>query len=233
MGQDVFQFRQFAVRQGRCAMRVGTDGVLLGAWCDVTDAHRVLDIGTGSGLISLMVAQRNPKAKIVAVEIDPGSAFDAADNFAASKWSHRLDVVQADFLSYASGITFDLIVANPPFFDSGHAAPDSRRAAARHTESLPFQQLLSHATSLLSKRGRIALIAPSEVKERIEFLAGENNLWIGRRLGVRTTPAKPVRRFLWEFANFPVQLVAENLTIQDAEGRRTAEYAGLTNDFYL
>ena len=117
MKKDGFQFKRFSIKQDHCAMKVGTDGVLLGAWCDVTDARHILDVGAGSGLVALMVAQRNYRAIIEAVEIDRDSASDADYNFKHSPWSNRLNLKNIDFLDYRPSIKFDLIVSNPPFFD--------------------------------------------------------------------------------------------------------------------
>lgn len=233
MKKDGFQFKRFSIKQDHCAMKVGTDGVLLGAWCDVTDARRILDVGAGSGLVALMVAQRNYRAIIEAVEIDRDSASDADYNFKHSPWSNRLNLNNIDFLDYRPSIKFDLVVSNPPFFDTGIIAPDSRRAIARHNTTLPFNQLFSHATELLAEKGRIAIVAPIEVKEKIEFLAGESNLWMQRRAEVRTKSTKPVKRILWEFANYPTDLEEESLILQSTEGGKTDEYTALTSDFYL
>lgn len=233
MKKDGFQFKRFSIKQDHCAMKVGTDGVLLGAWCDVTDARHILDVGAGSGLVALMVAQRNYRAIIEAVEIDRDSASDADYNFKHSPWSNRLNIKNIDFLDYRPSIKFDLIVSNPPFFDTGIIAPDSRRAMARHTTTLPFNQLFSHATELLAEKGRIAIVAPIEAKEKIEFLAGECNLWMQRRAEVRTKSTKPVKRILWEFVNYPAVLEEESLILQSTEGGKTDEYTALTSDFYL
>lgn len=234
MKQMEFRFKRFSVTQGQCALKVSTDSVLLGAWCNAGGVHRILDVGTGCGIIALMMAQKNPSAKIDAVEIDALSSEEAASNFFHSEWAMRLNAYHSDFLSYSPGCSYELIISNPPFFDKGHAAPDKRRATARHSASLPFESLIARSASLLSPRmGRLALIAPSEVKSEIEFFAGENNLWLNRRAGIRTVPTKPIRRYLWEFANYPTSFEESEITLQDKDGNKTAEYLELTQNFYL
>lgn len=229
---DIFQFRQFEIEQRQSAMKVGTDGVLLGAWCAAGNARRVLDIGSGTGLIALMVAQRNREAVIDAVEIDKESADEAGRNFRRSQWADRLRSVCCDILSFCPECKYDLIVSNPPFFKTGKSAPDSRRAAARHCSALPFEALFAKAASLLSPDGAFAIIAPSEVKTDIEFCAGECNFWLKRRTSVISKPGKPVMRYLWEFVKYPVELGEESLTIHSSDGY-SAEYRSLTKDFYL
>ena len=227
-----FRFKQFEVEQRQSAMKVGTDGVLLGAWCDTGNAHRVLDIGSGTGLIALMIAQRNQEATIDAVEIDKNSAEEASRNFHRSQWADRLNSICKDILLFNAIYSYDLIVSNPPFFKTGESAPDIRRATARHCSALPFEALFAKAASLLSPDGAFAIIAPSEVKTDIEFCAGECNFWLKRRTSVISKPGKPVMRYLWEFVKYPVELGEESLTIHSSDGY-SAEYRSLTKDFYL
>lgn len=235
MEEGEFRFKRFAVRQRDCAMKVGTDGVLLGAWCDVSDADRILDVGTGCGLIALMAAQKNESARIDAVEIDHASVEEARFNFSRTPWSGRIRAFHGDFLEFIppEGEAYDLIVSNPPFFVSGQVAPDRRRAAARHADGLPFDRLLGHGAGLLSAKGRIAIVAPAEARSTIEFLAGEHDLWIRRRLAVRPLSGKPVRRYLWEFSKDPAEMREESIVLAQGNGMRTWEYAALTDDFYL
>lgn len=233
MGRTEFNFQQFSVRQADCAMKLGTDSVLLGAWCDVGAARRILDVGTGCGIVALMSAQKNESAQIDAIEIDEAAAREAAFNFECSKWGSRLKAIHADFLMFAPAEPYDAIVSNPPFFNSGALAPNKRRAVARHTETLPFERLFRHVANLLSENGKFSMIAAFDAKSEVEFWAGECNLWICRRAGVRTTPEKPIRRYLWEFSKRPATLVEEEISIQDELGSRTACYRELTRDFYL
>ncbi len=229
---NIFEFKQFSVRQSSSEMKVGTDSVLLGAWADTVCAQRILDVGAGTGILSLMSAQRNPTAHIDAIELDNSAAKEAEYNFRNSPWNDRLSISNSDFLNFDTDRKFDYIISNPPYFDGGIKAPDSRRAMARHNDSLPFEKFFKKASSCLAQKGIIGIIAPVEVKEMIEFHAGENNLWIRRRVGVRTTGKKPIKRFLWEFANYMVEIDEGVITLQNAD-ERTPEFVGLTKDFYI
>lgn len=227
-----FRFKQFEVEQRQSAMKVGTDGVLLGAWCDTGNAHRVLDIGSGTGLIALMIAQRNQEATIDAVEIDKNSAEEASRNFHRSQWADRLNSICKDILLFNAIYSYDLIVSNPPFFKTGESAPDIRRATARHCSALPFEHLFKKVGALLSPDGIFAMIAPAEVKNDIEFYAGEYDFWIKRRTSVISKPGKPVMRYLWEFVKYPVEIKDSSLTIH-AASCYSPEYRTLTRNFYL
>ena len=164
----MFRFKQFAVRQDRCPMKVGTDGVLLGAWAPVLPSdRRVLDIGTGTGLIALMMAQRMPQARIAGVDIDDVS--QARENADASPWGARLEFHRCPVQEFAAGGAFDLIVSNPPYFVGSLTCPDAGRTAARHAVHLPFEALRDAVLRLLAPGGRFALILPSSETER--FLA--------------------------------------------------------------
>lgn len=233
MNKDIFEFKHFKVRQADSAMKVGTDGVLLGAWVDVSHATSALDVGCGTGLIALMMAQRNPALSIEGVEIDPIAATEAFGNFEASPWSERLSIRTGDFLEMAFDRKYDLVVTNPPFFKTGQAAPEQRRAMARHSDTLPFEKLLRKSASLLNEGGRFVLIAPMEVKEDIEFFAGEANLWLRTRLHVHTLAHKPAKRLIWEYVNIPAEAADIHLCLQKSGGDRSDAYAEMTKDFYL
>ena len=157
---EAFQFKQFTIRHDRCAMKVGTDGVLLGAWANAKGKQRILDIGTGSGLIALMLAQRTD-AMITGIEIDPASATQAQENAAASPWADRLQIVATDIAGYTSYQAFDLIVSNPPFFNEMLLPPGAARSQARHTQALTFEALLFHVQRLLSPEGSFCAILPA------------------------------------------------------------------------
>lgn len=214
-------------------MKVGTDGVLLGAWCSVASARRILDIGCGTGLISLMLAQRNGDARIDAVEIDSLASEEAAENFRNSDWGERLKAHNADILDFLPEIHYDLIVSNPPFFENGVVAPDKRRAIARHAGNLTFDGLFRKASELLAPGGIFAIIAPDVSKSSVEFYAGEYGFWIKRRVGVQTTKKKPIKRYLWEFVMHPVELEEGVIVIKDSESRFGTEFEDIVKDFYL
>ena len=167
MSNPYFQFKQFTVRHDKCAMKVGTDGVLLGAWAPVQNAKYILDVGAGSGLISLQLAQRNPWASITSIEIDPAAAAQAKENIQSSPWSDRMEVICSDFRDYHAENKFDLIVSNPPYFVDALKCPDNQRCMARHTNELNYELLFGHSTHLLSEQGIISVIIPSEVEKTV------------------------------------------------------------------
>lgn len=225
-----FRFKQFAVEQGDVAMKVGTDGVLLGAWCATEGVNRILDIGTGTGVIALMMAQRSAATKIVGIDIDGGAAARAAQNFSLSPWSSRLEAqccAAQDFTSEK----FDLIVSNPPYFTDSLLCPDARRTTARHTTELTFKELDRVVCRLLAPQGRFALILPTEQMEA--YLAG-SALKVVRRCAVSSTPMGAVKRVMAELA-FTEQTVCEqSLSIYtDTPPEYSAEYREVTKDFYL
>ena len=214
-------------------MKIGTDGVLLGAWCDCKQKKRILDIGSGTGLIALMVAQKNPEAIIDAVEIDENASKESAENFKASGWGDRLNAICCDFLRYSPSCKYDLVVSNPPFFTTGETSPDKKRAQARHSYSLNLRDLFVKVRSMLTDDGVFAVVAPIEIKSDIEIYAGDADFWIQRRLMVKTTDSKPVKRVLWEFSVKQCDMMESFITIKSEKGKYSHEYIDLTKDFYL
>ena len=217
-------------------MKVGTDGVLLGAWVSVApDVRRILDIGTGTGLIALMLAQRAPQARIVGLDI--GEVAEAQANAAASPWADRIEMRQSPVQRFAPPVRFDLVVSNPPFFVDSLTCPDAGRTAARHAVSLSFAELRDAAVRLLAPGGRFAVILPFEHAARFIALC-DGPLALARRTDVRTTPRRPARRSLLEFVAAepgaaPLPCCSE-LTIGTGEAEcYTPEYRALTRDFYL
>lgn len=238
MKKEGFHFRQFYVRHDRCAMKVGTDGVLLGAWCDVEGALRALDVGTGCGLVALMLAQRNEKLRVWGIDIDVQATAQAADNFSASPFAERLEAACADFLE-ASPLTgdgaFDLIVSNPPFFTEQTAAPDAARQRARQADSLPLGALVERAARCLAPDGRLDLILPHGRAEECVWLCLRQGLHLRRRTDVRSRPERPFSRTLLEFGRTRAEASRlDTLTLLDSDGyRRSAAYEQLARDFYL
>ncbi len=218
-------------------MKVGTDGVLLGAWVGVhpTDRH-ILDIGTGTGVIALMMAQRTPEARIIGVDID--DVTQARENAAASPWAARLSFEQCPVQAYVSPQPFDLIVSNPPFFVDSLTSPDAGRTTARHAVSLPFEELCSAVVRLLAAEGRFAVVLP--VTEATRFLKVCDGVLVPtRRTEVRTTPHRAPKRVLLEFmraddAGAKHPLICSELVIgTGVHEEYTPEYKALTRDFYL
>lgn len=236
MKNEGFHFQQFYVRHDRSAMKVGTDAVLLGAWCMVQYAQTALDVGTGCGLIALMLAQRNSDLrKVVGVDIDAASVAQAEDNFLYSPFASRLFALQMDFRNpqFPLGTHFDLIVSNPPFFTEQTTSPDAVRDCARRADYLPLQTLIAHAVALLSKQGRLSLVLPCERTEECVWLAQSNGLHLNRRTDVRQRDSLPYVRSLLEFSFVSENTNFGHLTLTEDGGKRTADYESLITDFYL
>lgn len=232
MPNSYFQFKQFRIHQERCAMKVGTDGVLLGTWLQPGAAMRILDIGTGTGLIALCLAQRC-SAPIDAIELDAEAAAQAAENAAASPWAARIRVIQADVRTYRPDVRYDVIVCNPPFFRNSLPAPLKERNMARHDAHLTLEDLLQTAQALLTGSGVFALILPSDASARLEALCQTHGLHLQRRCYVQTVPGKQAKRMLYQFGREAVHAVDETLCLQDMHGKRSPQYANLTADYYL
>lgn len=237
MQKGLFQFRQFAILQDRSAMKVGTDGVLLGAWASVEGAKTILDIGTGTGLIALMLAQRAPGALVHAVELDGDSADQATQNAAASPWGERIKVFHSAIQEYAQGcsVRYDLIASNPPYFRRSLKSPDQARNRVRHAEALSFGDILNVVRGLLAPEGRFCLILPPEEIKAFENTAISFGLYSTRIRNVHSMPGKPVERVLMQFekrSQPPVYEPAMVLHLDDP-GERSPEYSSLTEAFYL
>ena len=233
MSNTFFQFKQFTVFQDLCAMKVGTDGVLLGAWADCENANRILDIGTGTGLIALMLAQRS-KAFITGIDLEESAFRQAQHNVKLSPFAERIEIQHCDFLQFKSEKTFDLIVSNPPYFVNSLKAPDNERSNARHNDSLPLERLLFKSVSLLSPQGRIALVLPSDLLDTTEEIAGNLRLYNTRKTLVKTTPQKSPKRVLLEYSRTqPTEQQNNTLCIELSRHKYSDEFAALTKDFYL
>jgi len=233
---NYFQFKQFRIVQERSAMKVGMDGVLLGAWVDVSKAERILDIGTGTGLIALMMAQKSSDALIDAIEVDLEAFQEACLNIKQSNWSERIHPELCSFQEFSvrTSCKYDLIVSNPPFFTNGIKAPLENRAQARHADALPLDVLISGATGLLGRNGKIALVLPVESLPEVEKLAVSNNLYVSRLCQVKPNPQKPEFRVLVELTNNECETLEETLMIEfEKHHDYTPEYKKLTKDFYL
>ncbi|RXJ73775.1 tRNA (adenosine(37)-N6)-methyltransferase TrmM [Veronia nyctiphanis] len=228
-----FQFKQFVVEDFGCGMPVSTDGIMLGAWATAQTNSRILDIGTGTGLLSLMMAQRFPDTSITAVDIDATAVDAAQQNAAASPWSQRIQIQQQDITDWQTTTRFDTIVCNPPYFNSGEASTNSRRATARHTVTLSHQSLLNALSMLITPQGQAHLILPVyEAKALIEE-AKDSGLHVSRLLEVAPTEAKPISRHLFTLVkNRPEKIDAQSLVIRQ-QGAYSEAFIALTRDFYL
>ena len=212
-------------------MKVGTDGLLLGAWAQ--GGKRVLDIGTGTGLIALMMAQRFPDAHVDAIDIDADAASQAEDNACRSPFADRVAVRCVSLQEYVAERKYDSIVCNPPFFAQSLQSPDSKRTLARHSIALPFDDLFRHARRLMSEDGVLSIVVPSDALSQIETAAVMNNLFLVRRCLVRTTRKKPARRLLLSFSQKPSPFHDEEGVIQEAVNEPSEWYRNLTCDFLL
>jgi len=230
-----FRFKQFSVDDTGCPMKVGTDSVLLGAWANLENCMRILDIGTGCGLLALMTAQRS-SAKITAIDIDADAIKAAESNFFLSPWNDRLEAWQTGLQEYAPicpTATFDHIITNPPFFINSLKAPDPERSNARHTDQLPYELLASASAKLLKHNGRLSMVLPVNESEIFKKIASENGLSLVEQLCIIPRQGKPANRLLMEFGlEKKSYFRSGDLTIRDQSGEYTNEYKELTKDFY-
>lgn len=231
-----FDFKKFRIEQSGAAMKVGTDGVLIGAWAALRGTERrILDIGTGTGLVALMAAQRCPAARLDAVEIDADAAATARDNATRSPWGERVAVFHSAIQDFAPRpeALYDAVLSNPPFFVDSLKAPAAARSTARHNDTLSFDALAAAAARLLAPEGFLAVVYPTAEAVAFEAAAARVGLHPRRRLRVRGTPTGAFKRTLTEYVRHPTATVEEELTIQHAPGQYTDEYRRLTRDFYL
>lgn len=256
-----FRFKQFEIEQDRCAMKVGTDGVLLGAWAQ--GGRRILDIGSGTGLISLMMAQRFPEAEVVGIDMDADACGQARENVMASPFRDRVEIEccrlqdfggaseaaeasgTAEVLKADGGASetaeglkaagvFDAIVSNPPFFVDSLKNPDSKRTMARHTDSLPFRDLFAGVKRLLSDDGIFSAIVPVEVVEQFVAESCILGFYLIRKCGVKTVERKQPKRFMLSFAKHRISPYEEHVeTMMDSHGNRSEWYRKITEEFYL
>lgn len=231
--KDIFHFKQFSVKHDRCAHKVGTDGVLLGAWADVLHANRILDIGTGSGVIALMMAQRSsPHTTIDAIDISEEDCKQARENMADSPWPNKIKVENIPLQKFESE-PYDLIVSNPPFFIDSAKPPVEERTRARHTESLPPEELLIHARRLLLPEGKLCIILPVTEGVSIIALAQRSGWHCTRLCEFRARDSKPVERLLFELQLQKEEIKKESLILYERGEEWTHAYKNLTRDFYL
>lgn len=255
---DVFRFKQFSVNQDNVAMRINTDGVLLGAWCNLplqqyieSQGVRILDVGTGSGVIALMIAQRAVQIgrgsndgnsitdnllniSIIGIDSDIPSAKRAAENFKSSSFEAILHAKAIDLQSFTTD-KFDLIVSNPPYFINSLKSPSARKNQARHTDTLPYKELIQCSLSLLKDNGTLAVVLPFIEAKRFEQLSNENYLYVKRRCDVFTkgTDIQPKRTLIEFCKGLPAVVENKPLAIRDAKGCYTADYQRLMSDYLL
>ncbi len=234
MSNTWFQFKQFRIEQPRSALKVGTDGVLLGAWCGVTGAKRILDVGTGTGVISLMLAQRSD-AKITAVEINEDACQDARHNFQNSQWSERLSLYSGDFNKFqeSHALSFDLVVCNPPFFKKSMKSSDPATSIARHDVSLTFELLIDGAKKLLTDQGKLVVILPIEPLDDFRETARLAGFYLSRKTTIIPKIGKPPKRVLLEFSVSATYPESDELVILIDNHTFSEKFIKLTEEFYL
>ena len=234
MGSPTFQFKQFTIAHDRCAMKVGTDGVLIGAWAELPATGKVLDIGTGSGLIALMAAQRSPGIQVTGIDIVGEAVEQARENVAASPFLSRVEVRLQSLQELATtSERFDAIVCNPPFFEESLLPPEASRSLARHVQSLSFESLVAGTATLLREDGSFSTILPMSAFDRFRQLCVIKGLFLKRYRTVQGTARKAPKRVLATFCRQLCSWEEENPLILNDKGGRSCDYAALTGDFYL
>jgi len=232
MSDKVFRFKQFSVKYDLSPMKIGFDGILLGAWCDIHNDSMVLDVGTGTGLIALMLAQKNPNVEIYAIEPHPDSYMEALFNFKNCSWKNRLSISKIKLQDYNPSVKFDHIVCNPPYFNAGTKSFLKDRAKARHTISLTHEELLIYATGLLHSQGKLSVILP--FTEGNEFISRAVKLNFGLSRLYEVFTKSKVERLLIELKyNWSGNPLRKLLKIYDDSGNYSIEYKNVVNDFYL
>lgn len=236
MSKTPFKFKEFSVNQDQCAMKIGTDGVLLGAWTSI-ESHpfSILDIGAGTGILSLMMAQRSNAELIDALEIDERAYEQCVENFEDSPWGDRLFCYHADLAEFTEEIedTYDLIISNPPFYSEDFKSKNRQRDLARFSDAMPFDHLINNASKLLSNTGKLSVIIPYKEEDSFIALATKDKLHVNKILRVRGNSQSELKRSLLEFSFNESEIEQTELTIETARHEYTEDYTNLTKDFYL
>jgi tRNA1Val (adenine37-N6)-methyltransferase len=235
MANNYFEFKQFTIKQEKAAMKVGTDGVLLGAYADVTNAKDILDIGTGIGLIAIMLAQRS-RALVDAIEIEDSAFLEACENVEKCPWEDRIRMLHVALQKFSETANkkYDLIVSNPPFFIDSLHAPDAKRTEARHDIGLTHKELIEHVALLLEKEGRFFIILPANITDEVVKYAGQIRLYCNHQLFIKPVPGKPAKRVISALSFEKTDYTKKEITIEKGERHDyTDEYIELTKDFYL
>jgi tRNA1Val (adenine37-N6)-methyltransferase len=233
----MFQFKQFSVQQDKCAMKVGTDAVLLGAWCPINNnPFSILDIGAGTGIVSLMLAQRTNAEQIDAIEIDEHAYEQCVENFEASPWPYRLFCFHAGLDEFVDEPEdeYDIIISNPPFYSENYKTDNDSRDLARFQEALPFEELVEAADLLLSENGLFAVIIPYKEEQRFIDLCAQVELFPVKITRVKGSHTTPIVRSLLAFKRYELSVLeADELVIEINRHEYTDDYTELTKEFYL
>ncbi|APY10605.1 tRNA (adenine-N(6)-)-methyltransferase [Seonamhaeicola sp. S2-3] len=236
MSQKPFQFKEFQVNQDKCAMKIGTDSVLLGAWTSINhNPFNILDIGAGTGILSLMMAQRSKAQQIEAIEIDDNAFEQCAENFENSPWNDRLFCFHASLLEYIEAVDekFDLIICNPPFYSENYKTNDKSRDLARFSDAMPMEHIIFAVISFLSKKGKFSIVLPFKEENKYIEEASLIKLFPNRILRIKGNPNSEIKRSLIEFSFRESEIKTNELVIETERHQYTQEYIDLTKDFYL
>lgn len=236
MEKSTFRFKEFAVQQERCAMKIGTDGVLLGAWTSIEHhPFNILDIGAGTGILSLMMAQRSNAEQIEAIEIDDDAFEQCAENFENSPWNDRLFCFHASLLEYIEAVDekFDLIICNPPFYSEDYKTQETSRNLARFSDAMPLEHIIFAVINFLSDKGKFSIIIPYKEEQKYIEEASLINLFPNRILHVKGNPDSDIKRSLIEFSYLESDIEISELIIETERHKYTDAYINLTKDFYL
>jgi tRNA1Val (adenine37-N6)-methyltransferase len=229
----VFRFKQFTIAQDNCVMKVNTDGVLLGAWATIGKARRMLDIGTGTGVLALMLAQKNSEASVDAIDIDDAAVMQAGQNFAGSIWHQRMMAYNLPLQEFFPGMKYDVIISNPPYFIDDLKAADERKNIARHTTALSYEELLGGIKRLLAPKGTAFIVLPFFNLAAFEYIANQNGLFFQKVTEVIAVAGRTPYLALIELKDKEDTKRTDSLTIQQENGEYTEQYITTTREFYL
>ena len=232
MPNNYFKFKQFTIVQDGCAMKVGTDGCLLGGWFDCSDSKHILDIGCGSGLIAIMAAQRS-NAQITGIEIDKDAAVQARENVNNSPWKERIEIVNENLLDYSCDKKFDTIVSNPPYFVNSLKCDNSSRTLARHSDSLSSKDFFAKCADISTHDSTVAIIIPCDIMNEWQSSANEYSFNTKRVTYIKTTPTKLPKRVLIEFSRATEDTITTTLILEESRGEYSEDAKKILRDFYL
>lgn len=232
MPNNYFKFKKFTIVQDGCAMKVGTDGCLLGGWFDCSESNNILDIGCGSGLIAIMAAQRC-NAQVTGVEIDINAAIQARENVNNSPWSERIIIVNSDFLEYNTETKFDTIVCNPPYFVNSLKCDNTSRTLARHNDSLSSRDFFTKCAEISTLSAKVSIIIPCDIIDEWISTARENGFYASRITYIKTTPKKAPKRVLIEYIRREITYTENTLIFENGRGEYSDEVKDILRDFYL
>lgn len=236
MANSFFEFKQFTIQQDSCAMKIGTDAVLLGAWSSFDKENgncRILDIGTGTGILAIMAAQKNPTATVDAVEIDHEAFLQAKGNIGNSPWKDNIHIAECDVSDFSTAQKYDFIVSNPPYFEKSLKSPDAQRSVARHTDTLSFDKLASSIKRLLNDEGKAYIILPAEAEDSMCSAAINHNLYLSHKANIITKDGQKAKRVIIVLRHNTSTYTEENITVRNSDGSYTEQYVKMTADFYV